>query len=76
MKAVNIWAHMHMIGREVKVWAELTDGTVEKLLWINDWDFNWQDTYQFKSPVLLPAGTVVHSEFRWDNSTNSPRNPN
>ena len=76
MKAGNIWAHMHMIGREVKVWAELPNGTVEKLLWINDWDFNWQDTYQFKSPVHLPAGTVVHSEFRWDNSENSPRNPN
>ncbi len=72
MKAVNIWGHMHMIGRDLKVWADLPDGTMERLLWINHWDFNWQGTYQFKRPVPLPAGTVVHAEFRWDNSAPTP----
>ena len=76
LKATNIWPHMHMIGKEVRVWADLPDGRTEKLLWINDWDFNWQDTYIYETPISLPKGTVVHSEFTWDNTANHPRNPN
>ena len=76
MKAGSIRAHMHMIGKDIKVWADLPGGKTERLLWINDWDFNWQDTCLFKQPVLLPAGTVVHAEFRWDNTASNPRNPN
>ncbi len=26
------------------------------LLWINDWDFNWQDSYVYKEPFTLPEG--------------------
>ena len=76
LKAGNIWAHMHLLGKEVKVWAELPDGSTTKLLWINDWDFNWQDTYAFKQPMLLPRGTTIRAEWRFDNTDNNPRNPN
>ncbi len=75
MKALNVWGHMHLIGKDLKVWAERPDGTTEKLLWIQDWDFNWQDTYLYRDPVPLPAGTTVHAEFRWDNTAAHPRNP-
>ncbi len=71
----TIWAHMHLIGRDVKVWAELPDKTTRQLLWIANWDFNWQDTYAFVKPFVLPAGTVVKAEFLWDNSADNPRNP-
>jgi hypothetical protein len=72
----DIWAHMHMIGRDVKVWAELPDGKKKDLLHIPDWDFNWQDTYFYKKPFVLPKGTVVKAEFTWDNTADNPRNPN
>jgi len=72
----SIFAHMHMIGKDFRVWAELPDKTVRKLFWIDDWDFNWQDTYAYKKPFVLPKGTVVKAEFVWDNSSNHPRNPN
>jgi mono/diheme cytochrome c family protein len=72
----DIWAHMHMIGKEVKVWAELPDGKTKELLHIPDWDFNWQDSYRYKKPFVLPKGTVVKAEFTWDNSADNPRNPN
>lgn len=72
----DIFAHMHMIGKVSKVWAEKPDGTVERLLTIPDWDFNWQDTYRYKKPVVLPRGTVLRAEFVWDNSSANPRNPN
>jgi len=72
----DIWAHMHMIGKEVRAWAELPDGRRRELLHIPDWDFNWQDTYTYKNPFVLPKGTVVRAEFTWDNTADNPRNPN
>lgn len=66
---------MHLIGKQAKVWAELPDKSTRKLLLIDDWNFNWQDTYQYRKPVLLPAGTVVKAKFLWDNSEDNPRNP-
>ncbi len=74
-KIETAWAHMHTIGKKTKVWAELPDGTTKNLLQIDDWDFNWQDTYTYKKPIILPKGTVVKSEFFWDNSADNPRNP-
>lgn len=75
-EAQTIWGHMHMIGRELKVWADLPDGGKKDLLLINDWDFNWQDTYFYKKPFILPKNTVVHSEWIWDNTADNSRNPN
>lgn len=71
----NIWGHMHFIGKDMRVWAELPGGKIQRLLWINDWDFNWQDTYTYQKPIRLPAGTVVRAEFTFDNSAKNPRNP-
>ncbi len=71
----NIWAHMHLIGRTAKVWAELPDKKTARLLKIDDWNFNWQDTYFYAEPIVLPKGTIIRAEFTWDNSAENPRNP-
>lgn len=75
LKATSIWAHMHLIGRACRVWAELPDGRRVRLLKIADWDFNWQDTYVYKEPLVLPRGTVIRAEWTFDNSADNPRNP-
>jgi hypothetical protein len=67
---------MHMIGKDVCVWADLPDGKKQPLLWINDWDFNWQDSYEYTKPIRLPKDAVVNAVFTYDNTTNNPRNPN
>lgn len=67
---------MHMIGRDVKSWAVLPGGKTKELLHIPDWDFNWQDTYRYKKPFVLPKGTVVHTTWTWNNTSEHPRNPN
>ncbi|MBC7807201.1 MAG: hypothetical protein H7145_13755 [Akkermansiaceae bacterium] len=73
----SVWAHMHMVGKKVRVWAELPGGGgTEKMLLINDWDFNWQDTYGYRKPIRLPKGTILHSEWVFDNTAANPRNPN
>jgi mono/diheme cytochrome c family protein len=68
--------HMHLLGREMKVTATLPDGSVKPLLWIQDWDFHWQETYLFKAPVRLPAGSRVDVTATYDNSEANPHNPN
>jgi len=75
MTVTSIWPHMHLLGKSVKVTAKLPDGNTKPLLAISDWDFNWQDTYQYKEHFKLPKGTVIRSEFTWDNSKENPRNP-
>jgi len=72
---VAITPHMHLLGREMKVEAELPDGTKKTLIWINDWDFKWQDTYHYKTPVKLPRGTRVVVYAYYDNSEKNPNNP-
>jgi hypothetical protein len=46
------------------------------LLWITDWDMDWQDQYRYSLPVPLPAGTVLTLAAYFDNSEDNPRNPN
>ncbi len=71
----DVWGHMHMIGRDMHVWAELPDGKTKELIHIPDWDFNWQDTYRYQKPFVLPKGTVVKAEWTWENTAANPRNP-
>jgi mono/diheme cytochrome c family protein len=73
---VRVWSifpHMHVLGREMKVIATLPDGTEKPLVWVRDWDFNWQMTYQYQEPVPLPKGTRVALVAVYDNSEKNPR---
>jgi mono/diheme cytochrome c family protein/peroxiredoxin len=74
--AISVFPHMHMLGREFKMTATRPDGTVVPLIDIDDWDFNWQQAYYYKSPVALPKGTIIDLESYADNSTKNPVNPN
>ena len=67
--------HMHMLGKAMKVTAELPDKTHKPLVKIEDWDFNWQLNYAFKEPLKLPSGSRVNLVATYDNSLKNPRNP-
>jgi hypothetical protein len=70
-----VWAHAHYLAREMKVAATLPDGSTTPLLWIRNWDFDWQEFYTYKDPVVLPKGARVEATIRYDNSAGNPRNP-
>ena len=72
----SVMPHMHLLGREMKVFATLPDGTELPLVHVPEWDFNWQNSYAFAEPVKLPRGSKVTLEARYDNSAANPRNPN
>jgi len=71
----SVFPHMHLIAKEMKVTATLPDGKVEPLIWIDDWNFYWQDAYVYHEPLLLPAGTKIEIESYYDNSSGNPFNP-
>ena len=76
MELRGLFPHMHLIGRDFKLTAQPPGGEAISLLWINDWDFNWQNYYEYRAPVRLPAGTQVVMETIHDNSADNFRNPN
>ena len=73
--ALDVMPHMHLIGREISVVATYPDGKKLDLVAIKDWDFNWQETYQFKEPLDLPRGTRIRLDAKYDNSPDNPSNP-
>jgi uncharacterized protein (TIGR03437 family) len=74
--AVGIAAHAHYLCKEAKLTATLPTGEVRILLWIRQWEFNWQDQYQFQDLMPLPKGTRLDGELTYDNSAGNYRNPN
>lgn len=76
MKAINVTPHAHLLCREIKAVAHLPGGEAVPLIWIRNWDFNWQEQYTYDLPVKLPRGTRVDAEFIYDNTSGNPRNPN
>ena len=74
-KLIAIQPHAHYRAREVTASASLPDGTVRQLLHIRNWDFDWQDQYRYVTPIVLPEGSLLRMEYRYDNSATNPRNP-
>ena len=76
MQLIAIHPHMHLLGREMKVWARMKDESTQPLIHIDDWDFHWQGFYFYRKPVALPVGSWIELTAAWDNSEQNPRNPN
>ena len=67
--------HMHYRGKTFRFEALHPDGTVETLLNVPQYDFNWQTNYRFSEPRRLPAGTTIRARGSFDNSPQNPFNP-
>lgn len=67
--------HMHLLGRSMKAEIRYADGAVKPLVFIDDWNFNWQMAYVLRQPIKVPAGTKIYVEGYYDNSTENPFQP-
>ena len=77
VQVLGITPHMHNLGRQFK--AVAVDPTGKRsvpLIWIKDWDFNWQGSYQFARPIRLPKGSRILVRAIYDNSAANTKNPN
>lgn len=70
-----MFPHMHLRGKSFKYTAVYPDGKEEILLNVPRYDFNWQNGYVLAEPKLMPAGTRLHCEARFDNSEENLANP-
>ncbi len=73
---LSVYPHAHYLAKDMRAVAVLPDGSERRLLWISDWDFNWQDEYRYATPVSLPSGSILRMRYTYDNSPDNPRNPN
>lgn len=74
--AYGAMPHMHLLGKTMKAELVKPDGSREPIIWVKNWDFNWQLTYLFKEPLKAPKGSKVHVEATFDNSEDNPYQPN
>lgn len=73
--ALRVSPHAHYLGKDMKAFATLPDGTTRPLIHIPDWEFDWQDVYEFATPVHLPKGTLLVMRYVFDNSAENVSNP-
>ncbi len=75
MYVTALMPHMHVRGKAFKYEVQYPDGKKEVLLDVPAYDFNWQITYRYVVPKLLPAGTRLTATGTFDNSDKNPANP-
>ena len=68
-------AHMHVRGKAFKYELLHVDGSVETLLEIPRYDFNWQIRYDYAKPRLLTKGARMRLTAVFDNSAANKANP-
>ena len=46
------------------------------LIYIDNWDFNWQGPYTLANPLAVKSGSTVKVSCTYNNSESNPKNPN
>lgn len=75
ISAISILPHMHFLGKTFKAFAITPEGDLVPFIKIDNWDFNWQMTYQFETLLRVPKGSVILAEASYDNTEENPLNP-
>ncbi|MGH8498674.1 MAG: hypothetical protein ACRERV_07705, partial [Methylococcales bacterium] len=70
------WERDNYRGHSVRLSAVYPDGSEEALLSVPNYQFQWQTSYQLKTPKPMPAGTQIRVDAEFDNSAKNPLNPN
>jgi hypothetical protein len=71
-EAVAIRPLLFPSAKSTEVTAYRPDGTIEVLVWVKNYRFDWQPTYYFKRAVPLPKGTRIEITSYLDNSEDNP----
>jgi hypothetical protein len=66
-----MWPKLGPGARSIEVTAIRPDGSVEPMLWVNNYRAEWPAPYILKDPIALPAGTRLVMTAYYDNKTNA-----
>jgi cytochrome c551/c552 len=72
---LSLTPHMHYRGSQAKYELVYPDGSLELILWVPKYDFEWQRMYIFQEPKRVPAGTKLLWTPTWNNSAENIHNP-
>jgi peroxiredoxin len=76
---LSLTPHMHLRGKAFRYELVTTgpDGSEQRevLLNVPKYDFNWQVSYEFAEPRVIPAGSKLVCTAWYDNSAKNPFNP-
>ena len=72
---MSVYPHAHYLARDMRVTAEMPDGSLKTLLHIPEWSFHWQQDYRYVTPIPLPRGTKIVMRYTYDNSDANEDNP-
>jgi thiol-disulfide isomerase/thioredoxin len=88
-KLLGVRPHMHSRGKHFELQLVYPPGRrfeqlsppvsdeerTEIVLSVPTFDFNWQRSYEFKEPIIVPAGAELRGIAHFDNSRFNPANP-
>lgn len=75
-KIVQLGPHMHLLGRQIEIDMIHPDTSKMPLIYIDNWDFNWQNMYTLTSPIPFNSNDTIQVSSVFDNSDGNPNNPN
>lgn len=75
-KILGVAPHMHLLGKQIKVELTRPNEPAQCLINVPSWDFNWQGSYLYQSPIAVPGGSSLKLTCTFDNSADNPLNPN
>jgi hypothetical protein len=50
---------LYPLAKSIEATAYLPDGSSEVMIWVKDYKFDWQPSYEFRQPIALPKGTRI-----------------
>jgi hypothetical protein len=60
-------------GTDFKASLKSPDGSETPLIWIHDYDVNWQISYVLREPIAVRSGSRVEIQTEFDNFETNPR---
>ena len=66
-----MWPKLGPGARSIELTAIRPDGSVEPMLWVNNYRAEWPAPYIMKEPLALPAGTRLVMTAYYDNKTDA-----
>lgn len=75
LSVISIQPHMHLIGEWMKVICITPLNDTIPLIYIPEWDFNWQLRYYYPKLIHIPKGSIFIAKGKYNNTTQNPKNP-
>ena len=75
LSLIQILPHSHLLGKSWEIYSVDAEDDTTNIIKINNWDFDWQSFYTPEYMIPLSAGSTIHMNAVYDNTSDNPDNP-